>query len=115
MGVSFVAGSILVVAMVPLQFAFSRRFGTLRRELAAHTDRRIKLTSQAISGARLMKVMGWENALSTLICRSREAELSGVRRSSRLRAANESLYFVAPLLQGFVTFALHVNVHTSVR
>ena len=31
-----------------------------------------------------------------------------VRRSSSLRAANESIFFVAPLLQGYATFALHV-------
>jgi len=60
-GVSFVAGFLLVLVLVPLQIAFSRRFGALRRELAAHTDRRVKLTAQAISGARLMKVMGWEH------------------------------------------------------
>ena len=79
-GVSFVAGFLLVLVLVPLQIAFSRRFGALRRELAAHTDRRVKLTAQAISGARLMKVMGWEHALAGLIRRSREAELDGVRQ-----------------------------------
>ena len=107
-GVSFVAGFFLVLVLVPLQMGFSRRFGALRRELAAHTDRRVKLTAQAISGARLMKVMGWEHAIGAVIRRSREAELDGVRRSSSLRAANESIFFVAPLLQGYATFALHV-------
>lgn len=107
-GVSFVAGFFLVLVLVPLQIGFSRRFGALRRELAAHTDRRVKLTAQAISGARLMKVMGWEHAIAALIRRSREAELDGVRRSSSLRAANETIFFVAPLLQGYATFALHV-------
>lgn len=140
-GVSFVAGFALVLVLVPVQFAFSRRFGALRRELARHTDRRIKLTAQAISGARLMKVMGWEHALAGLIARSREAELRGVRRSCSLRAANESIFFVAPLLQarslprsparlemgsaklfpsffllqGFATFSLHVALGNAVE
>ena len=107
-GEAFVAGFFLVLVLVPLQMGFSRRFGALRRELAAHTDRRVKLTAQAISGARLMKVMGWEPEMAAVIRRSREAELDGVRRSSSLRAANESIFFVAPLLQGYATFALHV-------
>lgn len=55
-GPSFLAGFVLCLLLVPLQMHFSRRFGAIRRRVASHSDRRVKLTSQVISGARLIKV-----------------------------------------------------------
>ena len=47
--------------------------------------------------------------MARLIGEARAAEVEGVRHANGLRAANESIYFVAPLLQGFATFAIHVS------
>ncbi len=66
-GLSFLAGFVLCLLLVPLQMHFSRRFGAIRRGVAAHSDRRVKLTSQVITGARLVKVCAWEHAMARLI------------------------------------------------
>jgi len=58
-GPAFAYGiAILVVFFVPLQFYYSKRFAILRSKVAAITDSRMTLVSQAINGVRVMKMSG---------------------------------------------------------
>lgn len=60
LGSSFAIGFVLLLAIIPVQSYFGKRFGQLRRSVAADTDERVKLTSQCVAGARLVKASGWE-------------------------------------------------------
>lgn len=42
---------------------FSRQFASARQGVAVLTDERVKLTNEVITGARMMKLSGWEPAL----------------------------------------------------
>jgi len=107
LGPAFAAGWALLLALVPIQSSFGRRFGALRSNVAGHTDARMRLTSQAISGARLIKIFAWENMFAESIARIREDELKGVRKASVLRAINESIFFTSLTLIAFTTFVTH--------
>ena len=71
-GVSFLAGFAALALMVPTQAVFSRKFSEVRQRVTVLTDERVKLTNQAVTGARLMKINAWEPALEKEI-RRREA------------------------------------------
>ncbi|CAN0466179.1 unnamed protein product, partial [Hapterophycus canaliculatus] len=51
------------------QGCFSRKFASVRQRVTTLTDERVKLTNQAVAGARLMKMNGWEPALEKEIQR----------------------------------------------
>ena len=46
-----------------LQAVFSRKFTKVRMRMTSLTDERVKLTNQAVTGARFMKINAWEPAL----------------------------------------------------
>jgi ATP-binding cassette subfamily C (CFTR/MRP) protein 4 len=59
LGPAFAAGfALLLVVFVPLQFFLSNRFAHYRSKIAALTDRRVNLVSQAVYGTRVMKMSG---------------------------------------------------------
>ncbi|CAM9886717.1 unnamed protein product [Scytosiphon promiscuus] len=120
-GVSFLAGFAALALMVPTQAVFSRKFSQVRQRVTVLTDERVKLTNQAVTGARLMKINAWEPALENEIRRQGQSIVRGVRaeevrvllKATLLRAINEAMFFVQPaVLSGivFVTYHLLGNV-----
>ena len=61
--------------------------------MAALADERIKLTSQAIGGARLVKISGWEPAMTREIRDIRGREINKLNKATQLRAFNEAIFF----------------------
>lgn len=56
------------------QAVFSRKFTKVRMRMTSLTDERVKLTNQAITGARFMKINAWEPALEKEIRRQGRPE-----------------------------------------
>jgi hypothetical protein len=69
---------------------------------------RLKLVSQALVGARLMKINGWEWKLAEHIETARAAEVAGYQRTNRLRAINEAIFFSTPVVVSAATFLTYV-------
>lgn len=109
-GVSFIAGFSIIVLLIPLQKVVSMQVGKARRFTSTHTDERIRLVNQALSGARLMKINGWEHVLRELIESVRATESSGILVTNMMRGLNEAIFFAAPVLIGFLTFTTYVSL-----
>ena len=60
------------LSRLPCQVMFSRKFASARQRVTVLTDERVKLTNQAVTGARLMKMNGWEPALEAEIRRQED-------------------------------------------
>ncbi|CAN0033043.1 unnamed protein product [Ectocarpus fasciculatus] len=121
-GVSFLAGFAALALMVPAQGVFSRRFSQVRQRVTVLTDERVKLTNQAVAGARLMKINAWEPALEKEICRRwdgqhanssapvvvvRAEEIRVLLKATLLRAVNEAMFFVQPAVISCLVFATY--------
>lgn len=107
LGVSFVVGYAMILLLVPAQAYMSKRFGTLRTQVGEITDKRVKLTNQAISGARQLKVSGWELQFQDAIQEARRKEVGIIVKANTLRAINEAVFFVAQGVVAFVTFVTY--------
>eukprot|EP00550_Attheya_septentrionalis_P002538 CAMPEP_0198285332 /NCGR_PEP_ID=MMETSP1449-20131203/4662_1 /TAXON_ID=420275 /ORGANISM="Attheya septentrionalis, Strain CCMP2084" /LENGTH=1282 /DNA_ID=CAMNT_0043982737 /DNA_START=271 /DNA_END=4119 /DNA_ORIENTATION=+ len=108
-GPAFAAGFILLCFFfVPLQFYLSRRFASFRSTIAAITDARMTLVSQAVSGSRVMKMNGWEQQFEERISKIRKREVHQIQRANKLKAWNESIYFSSNIVISIVTFIVHV-------
>lgn len=111
LGPAFAAGfALLFVIVVPLQIYLANRFAFYRSKIAAITDRRVSLISQAIYGVRVMKMSGWEWQFLERITSIREEEISQIKKANSLKAMNEALFFSANIVISIVIFVVHVTI-----
>ena len=109
-GWSFAAGfGILVFFFVPLQVYLSRRFAHMRSKIAAITDERVTMVSQAVSGVRVMKMSGWEENFNERISSIRSRECDQIERFNSYRVLNEAIFFVCNVTTSFCVFVIHVS------
>jgi ABC-type multidrug transport system fused ATPase/permease subunit len=88
-----------VAFIIILQYSSAVRIGALRRQMAAQTDKRVRLTSDLIHAIRVAKLTAVEGALCDRIDLVRAAELKAL--SPYLR----NVAFLAETLYAFATFA----------
>ena len=109
LGPAFAAGfALLVVVFVPMQFYLSKKFAQYRSKIASITDKRVTLVSQAVAGARVMKMNAWEWQFLDRIQAVRKQEVAQILRANRLKAWNEALFFSANVVISVVIFLVHV-------
>lgn len=109
MGPIFLFGYALLMVLVPLQFWLGRRFVFLRHKVAHLTDARVTLVSQAVAGARVLKLQGWELELESKISGIRDQEIRRLRQTSRLKACNDAIYYLSSLVVSVSVFSLYVG------
>jgi ATP-binding cassette, subfamily C (CFTR/MRP), member 4 len=111
LGPAFAAGfALLLVVFIPLQIYLSKRFAHYRSKIAAITDRRVTLVSQAIYGARVMKMSGWEWQFLDRIQAIRKQEISLIEKANQLKSWNETLFFSANVVISITIFMTHIAV-----
>lgn len=99
---------LLFVVFIPLQIYLSRRFIFFRSKIAGITDARVNFVSQAVYGARVMKMSGFEQRFLDRIQGYRHKEVTQIVRANRLKAWNEALFFCANVVISVVVFLVHV-------
>ncbi|XP_041940167.1 ATP-binding cassette sub-family C member 4-like isoform X1 [Alosa sapidissima] len=113
-GPSCLAGMAVLVLLMPVQTLFGQLFSTFRGRTAAHTDSRIRIMNEVVSGIRIIKMYAWEKPFSGLVSDIRRKEISNIMSSSYLRALNMAAFFVASKIIVFITFAVFVLVGNKI-
>jgi ABC-type multidrug transport system fused ATPase/permease subunit len=88
-GYAFLIGFSVILLLIPLQWWFSKLITRIRINTVSRTDKRVKLSNQALVGARLMKINGWEWTFKDIINVARKDELDSYIQASYLKAINE--------------------------
>ena len=107
-GPIFSVGYGFLLLLLPIQIYLSKRFVQLRSQVASTTDARVSLISQAITGARVMKMNGWEEEFYQRICKLRANETDTLLLASRLKAMNEAIYYFSAPVISVCMFIIHV-------
>eukprot|EP00934_Nitzschia_sp_Nitz4_P006161 Nitzschia sp. Nitz4//scaffold366_size23882//2073//6107//NITZ4_008438-RA/size23882-processed-gene-0.30-mRNA-1//-1//CDS//3329549299//6151//frame0 len=116
LGPAFAAGfGLLVAVFVPFQFRLSRKFAFFRSQVAAITDQRVNFVSQAINGARVMKMSGYEWRFLDRIRDIRTKEVAQIAKANRLKASNETLFFSSNVIISLTIFLTHVFTGGTLR
>jgi ABC-type multidrug transport system fused ATPase/permease subunit len=111
MGPAFAVGfCLLIFGFVPFQFYLSNKFAFLRSKIAGITDQRVQFVSQAVQGARVMKMSGYEDRFLDRIAEERKTEVAQIRRANKLKALNEAMYFACNIVISLVIFLVHVEL-----
>lgn len=110
LGPAFAAGlALLILVFVPLQFYLSGKFAYYRSRVAAITDRRVTFVSQAVRGARVMKMSGYEWRFLDRIAQFRNSEVQQIAKANTLKSWNEALFFSTNVVISLVVFLVHVG------
>jgi ATP-binding cassette subfamily C (CFTR/MRP) protein 4 len=110
-GPAFASGfGLLVIVFVPLQFHLSKKFAHYRSKIAAITDKRVTLVSQAVYGVRVMKMSGFEWRFLDRIQKIRQQEIAQIKKADNLKAWNEALFFCTNIVVSLVIFIVHVLI-----
>eukprot|EP00878_Enallax_costatus_P014214 GHUV01014868.1.p1 GENE.GHUV01014868.1~~GHUV01014868.1.p1 ORF type:complete len:677 (+),score=122.01 GHUV01014868.1:181-2211(+) len=106
-----IAGMAAMLAVIPLQAALARTVARLRRNTAAQTDERVRLTGEVIQGCLAMKMLGWEEPFTKTISGIRKREVSFAGRMVQIRGLNLTLQFCMTPIVAFVTFSVYRAMH----
>ena len=74
-GVSFLAGVIITVLLVPVNKAIASRIGSLSTKMMAAKDARVSVMSELLAGIRVIKCFTWEDVFSSRVDEARTREL----------------------------------------
>ncbi|KAL3941127.1 MAG: hypothetical protein SGBAC_004466 [Bacillariaceae sp.] len=109
-GPVFAVGHGLFLLLVPVQVYLGHRFVRFRSEVAQITDARVTLVSQAVLGARIMKMNGWELEFQKRITTLRAKETARLQAASFYKALNDAIYYFSSILVAVVIFMVQVFV-----
>ena len=94
-----------VAILLPIQYHFSLLFGKLRMRTSKCTDERVRIMSEIVGGASVLKMYAWEEVARQRIDEVREREVGHIRWAAVVRGINEGLYFASFVIISFVALA----------
>eukprot|EP00201_Polytomella_parva_P004356 CAMPEP_0175076738 /NCGR_PEP_ID=MMETSP0052_2-20121109/22928_1 /TAXON_ID=51329 ORGANISM="Polytomella parva, Strain SAG 63-3" /NCGR_SAMPLE_ID=MMETSP0052_2 /ASSEMBLY_ACC=CAM_ASM_000194 /LENGTH=630 /DNA_ID=CAMNT_0016345979 /DNA_START=136 /DNA_END=2024 /DNA_ORIENTATION=+ len=109
-GPSF-AGLAVTITIIPATMMSGKALAASRREQVKHTDARIKLCSEVVTGIKAIKFYAWENAYVDRILKLREQELKQIRRTNYLNVMNTITFFSGPILVSIAAFGTFSAMH----
>ncbi|TMW62208.1 hypothetical protein Poli38472_009701 [Pythium oligandrum] len=112
--VSAVAGGIVLVLVLYVSINLGGRIGQVQSELLSVVEERVKITSEALQGIRVMKFYAWEDSLAERVERIRKVEIGLYRRFHYLNVVNISLLFLLPMIVCAVIFGIYVAVEGTI-
>ncbi|XP_033208086.1 probable multidrug resistance-associated protein lethal(2)03659 [Belonocnema kinseyi] len=106
----------LYLLIIPLQGYIGKFVAKLTLQAAYKTDKRLRIMNEIIGGVQVIKMYAWEKPFSRLVDKSREKEISAIRKNAFLDAVAMAFESYAPRVCIFVTvvtYALLGNAITA--
>ncbi|XP_006860661.1 PREDICTED: multidrug resistance-associated protein 7 [Chrysochloris asiatica] len=107
-GIAFVGGLVLALLLVPVNKVIATRIMASNQVMLQHKDARVKLMTELLSGMRVIKFCGWEQALGTRVEACRTRELGRLQVIKYLDAACVYLWAALPVVISIVVFITYV-------
>ncbi|XP_071159454.1 ATP-binding cassette sub-family C member 4-like isoform X3 [Mytilus edulis] len=109
LGPSAMAGFGVLLLLVPVQSWMGKLFSKFRHKTAVHTDERVKVMNEIISGMRVIKMYCWEKPFGQLVEKIRGTEVKQLLQRSYIEALFEGFFFTCAkviILFTLITYAL---------
>eukprot|EP00731_Ephydatia_muelleri_P021951 Em0014g542a len=98
----------VIIIALPIQVFLFRTFSSEKFKSAIWTDKRIKIMNEIISGMRVIKMYGWEDAFRRVVNQLRSKESLCVLKAGLLNGSNLAIeYMTAPVMM-FGIFSIHM-------
>jgi len=86
----------------------SKWFGTLRSRIAASTDSRLRLVTEALNGILVIKMSNWELPFIGIVTKARRVEMDLIRLRYIRVGTMSTVLQVSPKIALFATLVIYV-------
>ncbi|KAF9315904.1 Multidrug resistance-associated protein 1 [Podila horticola] len=107
LGWSMLAGVFTMVALLPLQGWQTKVYESMQGAKLAAMDKRIRQTTEVLSGIKVTKLYGWESAFLKRILSIRKVELGALKKLGLVQASVEVSFVASNLLISLLTFSVY--------
>ncbi|CRL01103.1 CLUMA_CG014374, isoform A [Clunio marinus] len=104
LGVGFVSGVIFAVLLIPINRYIAQKIGKLSAHLMTAKDKRVQLTTEALTGAKQIKMQSLEDLFTEKIEDLRQNELVFLSKRKYLDAWCVYFWATTPVLMCLLTF-----------
>eukprot|EP00731_Ephydatia_muelleri_P021947 Em0014g538a len=98
----------VIIIAVPIQVLLFRTFSSEKYKTAILTDKRIKIMNEIISGMRVIKMYGWEDAFRRVVNQLRSKESLCVLKAGLLNGSNLAIEYMTVPVMMFGIFSVHM-------
>ncbi|KAG7396733.1 hypothetical protein PHYBOEH_001857 [Phytophthora boehmeriae] len=113
-GWSALCGVVVLVAVFVLSIHVADKIAQIQHELFSVVDERVKVTSEALQGVRVIKFYAWEESIAARLQKIRAAEVGLFRKLHFYMVSNSVLLFLTPVFLSGSTLGLYVQLHGSI-
>jgi len=110
LGLSVLGGLAVMIIMIPINGYFTSLSKKLQIKQMKFKDERVKAMNEILSGIKVLKLYGWEEAFMTNILKIRDRELNNLKTINYYGCVLQCLWYCAPFFVSFVTFATYVLI-----
>ncbi|CAG7824411.1 unnamed protein product, partial [Allacma fusca] len=110
LGPSALAGLAVMVLLVPVTAVVTSLREKLQTKQMAAKDERVKLVNEVLSGIKVLKFYAWETSFEEEIKKIRQKEINILKKEAYLDSFSEFVWYTAPFLMAFGTFATYVLI-----
>lgn len=103
-GTAFVSGLIFAIILIPINRWIAKAIGRLSSKLMTAKDGRVMITSEALAGAKQIKLNAWEDIFLNKIERLRDEEVKYLAKRKYLDAMCVYFWATTPVLMSLLTF-----------
>ncbi|KAL3662996.1 hypothetical protein V7S43_011939 [Phytophthora oleae] len=111
---SSIAGAVVLVVVMVLSVQQSDRIAKLQKQLLKVIDERVKVTSEALQGIRVMKFYAWEDSLAQRVDKLRVREVKLLRKFHLYQVVNTVMLFVTPTYLSGTTLGLYMLIRNHI-
>ncbi|GAB9476036.1 Abc transporter c family member 2, partial [Globisporangium polare] len=111
---SALCGAAVIVIVMWWSLRQADQIGVLQAKLLYVVDERVKVTSEALQGIRVMKFYAWEESLARRVEKIREVEVALYRKFHVLQIVNATMLFLTPTLLSGVTLGSYVLIRGTI-
>lgn len=106
----------LVVLLVVMGISVTHgdRIASVQHALLEIIDERIKVTSEALLGIRVMKFYAWEDSLARRVGAIRDKEVNLLRKFNFYQVLNTVMLFITPIFMSGATLGLYVLIRHTI-
>ncbi|RLN10087.1 hypothetical protein BBJ28_00018735 [Nothophytophthora sp. Chile5] len=111
---SALAGAIVLIAVMAISVHQGRRIADFQKKLLKVIDERVKVTSEALQGIRVMKFYAWEDSLAQRVEKLRAREVALLRKFHSYQVLNTVMLFLTPSFVSGVTLGVFVLIRHTI-
>ncbi|KAJ3009692.1 UNVERIFIED_CONTAM: hypothetical protein HDU68_002544 [Siphonaria sp. JEL0065] len=111
-GWSAIGGVGILLLIIPVQGLIFRTMTKVRETVAPLTDKRVKITTEILSGIRIIKFFAWEVPFLHRIAEIRNSEMALILKRSIFTTLGQTVASVTPIVAASLSFVVYSTYNT---